>query len=117
MQLQGRLGVVASVAIHALELAKLVDVPGGVGEQFRNPGAALAVLLEVKDGTGVGFFAGLRLVVKGVEMGGTAAHEQKDHALGAGGQGGGLRLEAGTDETLHRQVTETAGSGLQHLAA
>ena len=37
MQLQERLGVIAGVGIHAVDHAELVDVPGGLRQEFGYP--------------------------------------------------------------------------------
>ena len=93
MQLHEALGVAGHIGVHSVENAEVVGVTGHVREQFGNPVATLAVLLE---GPGrlhqlaalllgrhlAGVGGQLWLVVKGVDVRGAAPHAQENDPLG-----------------------------------
>ena len=93
VQLQEGLRMVAGVRVHAVDHAKFVRVLGGLGQQFGNPEAAVAVSLEIKYRTRMRRLRDLRFIVESVQMRWAAGHAQEDHALGAGGQWRGLGRE------------------------
>ena len=92
--------------MHGLDEAKIVSVPGQVGPEFADPGAAVTALAELPHG--VHHNAGSCLVfqghvevfetldgqrfsvvfpqqwlgIKGIDLRHTAVHEQKDHTFG-----------------------------------
>jgi hypothetical protein len=84
VELQHGLGVDAGVAVHGVEHAEFVGVAGEIGQEFGDPEAALTAPLKADDGAGMRFFADLRFVIKGIELGGAAAHVEEDDAIGAG---------------------------------
>ena len=96
----------AAFGVEGADEAEFVGVPGEVGEEFADPHAALAVLLEAERGaedgaefvfraadvTAVEWLAGVlvecRFRVEEVDLAGAAPHEEEDDALGAWGDVG-----------------------------
>ncbi len=135
VQLHEGLRVGGDVAIHAVEEAEVIGMPGEVREEFRDreatfaPGRKLPGALH--DGASFNFLpvvAGqLRLVVEGVHVGWTSAHAGEDHPLGPArkvrllrgqGVGGESRPAIGPgSDSGEGRVTETGGERLEGPAA
>ena len=130
VKLHEGLGVVRNVRVHAAQEAHFIGVLGDLREGFRNPQAALAALLELRDGrhelalvtrlASVGNQLGL--VVEGVEVRRPALHGEEDDALGARRE---MRL-LGCERLVHHgprrergegQPAEAAGDGGERGAA
>ena len=135
VQLHKGLWVSGDVAVHAVEEAEVIGVPGEVGEEFRDGETAFAPWFKLPgalhDRTPVNFLSivdgELRFVVEGVHVGRASAHAGEDHPLGlprkvrlpgcegVGGEGGstaGLGSKPGEGH-----VTETGGERPESPAA
>ena len=117
VELEEGLGMDPGVGVHAVEEAELVGVFGRLGHEFGNTEAAPAVLFEVVDRAGMRFFPGLRFVVKGIELGGAAAHAEEDDPFGPGREGSGTGSQLRLSQSRKGEVAESAGGGLEHAAA
>ena len=141
------------VRVHGMDEADVVDALTHMGKDFADPLAALAVLLEpegrgeepvlgIPKGLPVNDFGALSLVfpdlgfvVEGVDLGGSAGHEQLDHALGPGSEVGSLGGQMRTlrrkgrprnpgpqtavlgQDTGESQDTESRAQPVQHVAS
>lgn len=92
-----------ALGVHGVDEAEVIDMLGDVGKEAADPATGLAVLFEIPKGLeefalaflpkgllsdadeveGLAIaFDELGFVVEGIDMAGTAGHEEKDDALG-----------------------------------
>ena len=90
VQLQEGLRMVAGVRVHAVDHAKFVRVLGGLGQQFGNPEAAVAVSLEIKYRTRMRRLRDLRFIVEVSRCAGPPDMHRKITRLARAGSGRGL---------------------------